>query len=217
MKDLFVVTHAESIHHVENKVGGWYDTGLTAQGTRDARAIADRLATLIGPRDVEIHSSDLARAFQTATAIGDRVGRPVMATPDLREISYGVAEGRDQAWLDARYVPAPDDDRLDHPCGIVGAETRRQVAERVYPRVEAILQRPCATQIVVTHGFTLGLVIAAWMKIPIAGAGFVAFVAKSGSITHLRQDDFFRNRALVTLADTAHLVQGGGAPQPSRT
>jgi len=206
MKELFVVTHTEAVHHVENKVGGWYDTGLTARGRRDAQATADRLATIIGPRAVDIHSSDLVRAAQTAAAIGERLAQPVNATADLREISYGVAGGRPQSWLDARYVPAPDDDRLDHHCGIEGAETRRQVAARVYPRIEAIIDRPCPIQIVVTHGFTLSLVIAAWMKIPIAAAGFIAFPARSGSITHLRQDDFFRNRAVLGLADTAHLT-----------
>ncbi len=206
MKELFVVTHTEAIHHVENKVGGWYDTGLTPRGRRDAQAVADRLVAVIGPCAVEIHSSDLARAAQTAAAIGERFAQPVVETADLREISYGVAGGRPQSWLDARYVPAPDNDRLDHHCGIAGAETRRQVAERVYPRIEAIVARPCPTQIIVTHGFTLSLVIAAWMKIPIAAAGFVAFPVRSGSITHLRQDDFFRNRAVLSLADTAHLA-----------
>ena len=206
LKDLFVVTHTESIHHLEDKVGGWYDTALTPRGLRDAEATAERLAALIGPREVEIHSSDLLRASQTAAAIARRFGVPVSETADLREISYGVAGGRPQAWLDARYSPAPDDDRLDHHCGIEGAETRRDVANRVFPRVNAIVDRPCATQIIVTHGFTLTLVIAAWLKIPIDAAGFLSFPARSGSITHLRQDGFFRNRAVVGLADASHLA-----------
>lgn len=50
LKDLFVVTHTESIHHVENKVGGWYDTDLTPRGQRDAEATAERLAMLVGQR-----------------------------------------------------------------------------------------------------------------------------------------------------------------------
>ena len=29
MKNLFVITHTQSLHHIERKVGGWYDTGLT--------------------------------------------------------------------------------------------------------------------------------------------------------------------------------------------
>lgn len=205
MKDVFVVTHTQSIHHEEDRVGGWYDTDLTARGKKDAEATAERLLALIGDREVEIHSSDLRRASQTAAAIAERFQRPVTETADLREISYGVAGGKPQAWLDARYTPAPDDNRLDYPCGIDGAETRREVAARVYPCVNAIVERPCETQIIVTHGFTLTLVLAAWMKIPIDASGFLSFPAKSGSITHLRQDDFFRNRAVVSLADVSHL------------
>ncbi|NRP19643.1 Glucosyl-3-phosphoglycerate phosphatase [Ensifer adhaerens] len=206
MKDIFVVTHTQSIHHEEDRVGGWYDTDLTARGQEDAAATAERLLALIGDRDVEIHSSDLRRASQTAAAIARRFQRPVAETADLREISYGVAGGKPQAWLDARYSPAPDDNRLDYPCGIDGAETRRDVAARVYPRVNAIVERPCETQIIVTHGFTLTLVLAAWMKVPIDACGFLSFPAKSGSITHLRQDNFFRNRAVVSLADASHLT-----------
>jgi broad specificity phosphatase PhoE len=206
MKDIFVVTHTQSIHHEEHKVGGWYDTDLTARGHEDAAATAERLLALVGGKEVEIHSSDLRRAAQTAAAIGKRFQRPVAETADLREISYGVAGGKPQAWLDARYIPAPDDNRLDFSCGIDGAETRRQVAARVYPCISAIIERPCETQIIVTHGFTLTLVLAAWMKVPIDACGFLSFPAKSGSITHLRQDDFFRNRAVLSLADAAHLT-----------
>jgi probable phosphoglycerate mutase len=205
MKDLFVVTHTESVHHLEGRVGGWYDTDLTDCGRQDAEATAERLMALIGERDVEIHSSDLRRASQTAAAIAKRFKRPVMETAALREISYGVAGGKPQPWLEARYTPAPDDNRLDHDCGIEGAETRRDVALRVYPCVDAIVERSCDAQIIVTHGFTPTLVIAAWMKVPIEAAGFLSFPAKSGSITHLRQDDFFRSRAVVSLADASHL------------
>jgi len=205
VKDIFAVTHAQSFHHTENKVGGWYDTGLTKRGRHDAMAVAERLAALIGDQAVEIYSSDLKRAAETAAAIGDRLGQPVAETASLREISYGAAEGKPQDWLDARYMPAPDENRLDHDGGIEGGESRREVALRVYPFIDEIVARPCVTQIVVTHGFTLSMVIAAWQRIPIDGAGFMAFPAKSGSITHLRQDDFFRNRAVIRLADTSHL------------
>jgi broad specificity phosphatase PhoE len=205
MKDLFIVTHAQSVHHLENKVGGWYDTDLTLRGREDAEAIAARLANLIEHDEVEIFSSDLKRAGQTAEAIGKRFGRLVTETSALREISYGVAGGKPQAWLDARYTPAPDDNRLDHKGGIEGAESRRDVALRVYPCVTEIVARPCANQIIVTHGFTLSMIVSAWMKVPIEACGFVAFPAASGSITHLRQDEFFRNRAVVSVADTSHL------------
>lgn len=205
MKEIFVVTHTEATHHLDNKVGGWYDSGLTPRGWQEADAVAERLAALIGPDEVEIYSSDLRRASQTAAAIAKRVGHPVQETSALREISYGVASGKPQEWLVSRYIPAPDDNRLDHDCGIEGAETRRDVAKRVFPFINEVVGRRCGTQIIVTHGFTLSMVVAAWMNIPIDAAGFMTFPAKAGSITRLRQDEFFRNRALLSVGDTAHL------------
>ncbi|RDE10664.1 histidine phosphatase family protein [Pelagibacterium lacus] len=205
MKDIFVVTHTEAAHHLENRVGGWFDSDLTHRGLQEAEAIAERLASLIGSGAVEIYSSDLRRASQTAAAIARRLGQTVQETSALREISYGVAGGKPQAWLDARYTPAPDDNRLDCDGGIDGAETRRDVARRVFPFIDGVVRRRCEKQIIVTHGFTLSMVIAAWMKIPIDATGFLAFPAKSGSITHLRQDDFFRNRAVLFIGDRAHL------------
>jgi 2,3-bisphosphoglycerate-dependent phosphoglycerate mutase len=205
MKNLFVVTHAQAIHHVEKKVGGWYDTGLTPQGKADARAIAEQLAARIGDARTEIFSSDLLRASQTAAIIAERFQCAFETTRDLREISYGSAGGMPQAWLDARQTPASDDNRMDHRGGIEDGETRREIAERVYRAMDTIISRPIETQIVVTHGFALTFVIAAWIKMPIDATGHVSFPVPSGSITHLQQDDYSQSRAVIRLADISHL------------
>jgi probable phosphoglycerate mutase len=95
---------------------------------------------------------------------------------------------------------------MDHRGGIEDAETRRDIAGRVYRRVESIIERPCERQIIVTHGFALTFVIAAWIKMPLDAAGYLSFPARSGSITHLRQDDFWKSRSVVSLADISHLA-----------
>lgn len=205
MKTLFVVTHTQSIHHIEKRVGGWYDTGLTPRGQSDAEATAERLATLVGDNDVEIFSSDLLRASQTAAIIARRLQRPVVETSDLREMNFGQAGGKPQEWLAEREVPPPDDNRMDHRSGIEDAETRREVATRIYGRLDEIVSRACETQVIVTHGVALTFVIAAWIKMPIDAAGHVFFHARSGSITHLHQDDFWKGRSVVGLADVSHL------------
>lgn len=206
MKNIFVVTHTQSIHHVENKVGGWYDTELTSQGRTDAEATAGKLAALIGSNPVEIFSSDLLRASQTAAIIAEHLKHPFETTSDLREMSYGSAGGMPQEWLDTRQIPAPAHNRMDHRGGITDGETRREIAERVYRCVDTIISRPCPTQIIVTHGFALTFVITAWIKMPIDSVGYVSFPARSGSITHLRQDDYWQSRAVIDLADVAHLT-----------
>ncbi|QAZ44107.1 histidine phosphatase family protein [Mesorhizobium sp. Pch-S] len=205
MKNLFVITHTQSLHHIERKVGGWYDTGLTQRGRDDASKVAEHLASSVGVGSAEIFSSDLLRASQTAGIIAARLQCPLELTGDLREMSYGSAEGKPQTWLDERQIPPPDDDRLDHRGGIANGETRRELAERVFQCVGEISQRPCETQIIVTHGFALTFVVAAWIRMPIEACGHVSFRASPGSITHLQQDGYWRNRAVVSLADTTHL------------
>ncbi|MGN7806734.1 histidine phosphatase family protein [Ensifer sp. 22521] len=71
-------------------MGGWYDTGQILRGEIDARVASERLA---GGSDVEILTSDRTRASQTEAIIAKRLHRPVVSTPDLREISCVSAHG----------------------------------------------------------------------------------------------------------------------------
>ncbi|SDF19469.1 probable phosphoglycerate mutase [Blastococcus aurantiacus] len=207
MRRLYVVTHPEAAHHLSGEVGGWSDTELSERGLRQADAVAARIRELV-PADaaVQLHSSDLTRTVQTAEAIGARLDVQPVLLPGLREKSYGVAEGRPQAWLDARFVPpSPTGDRMDHSEGIEGAETRREFAVRVYAAVDRILAGPGAHHVVVTHGFALTFVVCAWIRMPLEATGYVNFRSTSGGITVLEEDDFFANRSVVRLDETAHL------------
>lgn len=207
MKNLYVVAHAQSQHHIDRLVGGWYDTGLTELGRRQASCVAERLRELV-PNDaaVELYSSDLLRAYQTAEAISGLFGVPIQATADLREKSYGEAGGKPQAWLDERFAfPPSTGNRMDHDEGVAGAETRRDIARRIYRAMYQILASPCSHQVIVTHGGALTFVVAAWIKMPLDAAGHIAVKSTSGGITQLVEDDLFFNRGIVSLNETAHL------------
>jgi len=208
LRSLYVVTHPESVHHVTDLVGGWFDSELTDRGFRQAELIAERIRELV-PDDaaVELYSSDLTRADQTARVIARKLGVEPIVVQGLREKSYGEAEGKAQTWLDERFLPPPPTgDRMNHQEGIAGAETRHDFAARVYDAVDAILSSPCSHQLVVTHGFALTFVVAAWIHLPLESAGYANMRASSGGITVLEQDDFFHNRTVVSLNDTAHLA-----------
>ena len=208
MRRLYVVTHPESVHHVSDLVGGWFDSELTDRGLRQAELIAETIRELV-PDDaaVELYSSDLRRTAQTARAIAQRLGVEPTLVEGLREKSYGEAEGKAQSWLDARFVPPPPTgDRMNHYERIEGAETKHDFASRVYDAVSAILSSPCSHQVVVTHGFALTFVVAAWIHLPLESAGYVNLRSTSGGITVLEQDDFFHNRTVVSLNDTSHLA-----------
>ncbi len=202
-----VVTHPEATHHVDGLVGGQFDSPLTARGEREAGLIAAALRDVVPPdHRVAVASSDLRRTRTTAAVVGAALGVEPTLDPRLREKSYGEAGGRPQSWLDARFVPPPAvGDRLRHHEGVAGAETRLDVAVRAYAAMTDLLGQDVDELVVVTHGFTAGLLVAAWIGMPVEAAGHVAFPVPSGSITTLREDGYFHNRAVVTVGDVAHL------------
>ncbi|MEU3626137.1 histidine phosphatase family protein [Amycolatopsis coloradensis] len=197
MRTVHVVTHPQATHHVDHLVGGWYDFELTPEGERAAVAIAESLHAKV-PEDVELYSSDLRRTARTAEVIGERLGVTPVWDRRLREKSYGEAGGKPQEWLDRRFVPPPAaGERLGHDEGIPGAETKGAMAARVYAAMDSILESDREHQIVVTHGGALTFVIAAWIRMPLESAGYVDFRASPGSVTLLREDDYFHNRQVV--------------------
>jgi len=211
VRTVYVVTHPESAHHVDGLVGGWHDSELTARGRAHADDIAEEIRRRV-PEDasVSVFSSDLARAAEVAHRIGARLDVPVTLDEGLREKSYGAAEGRPQQWLDDRFVPPPaTGDRMGHDEGVEGAETKRDFAERVYAAVDRALASPAAHVVLVTHGFALTFVCAAFTRLPVEGLGYLNLRGRSGGITTLREDDFFHNRQIALLDNVDHLSDVG--------
>jgi probable phosphoglycerate mutase len=207
VRHIYVVTHTEATHHVDNIVGGWHDSELTPAGERAAAAVAARLRERIPAGSVVgLYSSDLKRAQQTAAPISELLCARLVLDHRMREKSYGVAEGRPQAWLDQRFVPpSANGDRMNHDEGLAGAETKAMFARRIYAALDDILQNLSEHLVIVTHGSAATFLVAAWIKMPIDSLGYVHFGIKSGSITTLKEDDYFHNRQVVSLGDTSHL------------
>ncbi|MDX6258929.1 MAG: hypothetical protein QOH84_617, partial [Kribbellaceae bacterium] len=200
MRRIYLVAHAEAQHHVDGVVGGWYDSQLTARGRVQAERIAEVLAGRIGSEAVEVYSSDLRRASQTAERIARRFAVGVRADERLRERSNGEADGRPQAWLDERRIPLPEyGDRLGHHDGPAGAETRLALVQRLYPALDDIIRRPVVNQIVVSHASASSYLIAAWIGMPMTSTDRGFFPLKSGSITTLVRNDTHFSHQVVTL------------------
>lgn len=94
---------------------------------------------------------------------------------------------------------------MDYIEGLHGAETKLQWARRGYDGIETILSDSRPQKIIVTHGGSATLIIARWIGMPLDALSHVSFKVDSGSITWLVEDDYFHNRAVAHLNDTAHL------------
>lgn len=121
----------------EQYLGQSVPASLTERGTRDARALADRLADV--PID-RVVSSPLSRAIETAQIVVS--GRPLEIEPDERftELDYGVWEGM---FLDDILIQFPgefdlyDANPSTHHVG--GGENGSEVADRVRPLMSELL------------------------------------------------------------------------------
>lgn len=208
-QDVYVVSHCQSQHHVDKRVGGWYDSELTALGRQQALRVAESLRQKILGDDVALYSSDLLRASQTADVIGQHFAKPVQLDRRLREISAGVQEGMPQAQHLEQIVPPSHDaaaaECLDYRV-CEGAESRRDIAHRISEVMAEISQQPSQTKIIVSHGFALTFIVLAWLRIPVKAQAFANLGSSAGAITHLTQGGLFpTNRSLQVLSDSSHL------------
>jgi broad specificity phosphatase PhoE len=147
---LLLLRHGQTELSVGRRYSGHGDPELTALGHAQAAGAARRLAAR---GDVEaVLTSPLRRARQTAAAVADATGAPLVEREGLIETDFGAwegltfAEARDRdpelhgRWLGSHDVAPP------------GGESFAQVALRVAAERDAILaEHAGGTVVVVTH------------------------------------------------------------------
>lgn len=94
---------------------------------------------------------------------------------------------------------------LRHDEGVDGAESWLTCARRVDAGVTEVLSRPRDHQVVVAHGGSGQLVVAAWLGVPVEATGYARFRLTPASVTELREGGRFHNREVTGLGSTAHL------------
>jgi broad specificity phosphatase PhoE len=142
---LLFVRHGESTWNVEGRFQGRKDPPLSDLGERQARALAQRLAS--PERPGAIVSSPLARARRTAELIGAACDLPIALDERLVEISHGEWEGllrteiaaRWPGWLE-RWQTSPQSVRFPNGENLEQVQARFEsfmgdVAERKTPLV----------------------------------------------------------------------------------
>ncbi|MGC4078530.1 MAG: histidine phosphatase family protein [Rubrivivax sp.] len=151
---LVVLRHGETDWNVGQRIQGQLDIGLNRVGRWQAARAAEALAD----EGLEaIYSSDLARAADTAAAIGAVAGVPVTPEPALRERAFGRFEGQSFPELEQRW---PEETRRwrrrDPDWGPEGGERLVDFYGRVVPAALALAARhPGQTIALVAHGGVL--------------------------------------------------------------
>ncbi len=201
---LLLVRHGQAEHHIEDITGGWSDTGLTEAGLRQVWLLAARLCHELQHHSIQLGSSHLRRAVQTATIIGDELGTQAQVHLPLTDLNNGIAAGKTHAEARTHAIP-PSEPLIDwqpYP----GAETWRQFYQRVSHFMHTFSAKQQSAALLVSHAATIHVIVAWWLGIAVESQ--THFEVAPASITVLKINRW-GERSLERLNDTAHLFAPG--------
>ena len=98
VRRLVMLRHGQTEYNAGSRMQGQLDTELSDLGREQAAAAAEVLAKR---QPLTIVSSDLRRALDTAVALGERAGMPVLVDTRLRETHLGDWQGMTHLEVDA--------------------------------------------------------------------------------------------------------------------
>lgn len=134
---LILIRHGQTDYNATRRMQGQLDTHLSTLG-REQAVEAGR--SLEGMGIARIISSDLARAFDTATIIAEALGVEVEKEPRLRETHLGQWQGKTVGEVDDELPGARAVWRHDPTWAPPGGESRVQVAQRARPVVDDLME-----------------------------------------------------------------------------
>jgi 2,3-bisphosphoglycerate-dependent phosphoglycerate mutase len=161
---VIAVRHGETAWNVDTRIQGHLDIPLNEIGRWQAR----RLAGVLAEESIDsIYASDLGRAVETAQALADATGLPVLADNGLRERGFGEFQGLTFKEIEARW---PEEAlrwrKRDPEFGPEGGETLRSFYDRVVATATRLASaHQGATIALVAHGGVLDCLYRAALRV----------------------------------------------------
>ncbi len=153
-----LIRHGQTDWNVAGRWQGFEPVPLNPEGYEQARLLADHLRN----RPISaIYSSDLPRAFQTASVIGECVGVQPYADPLWREFNLGIFQGFTTDELKVHYAQEWTAFHHDYwNYQIPAGESRRELQDRGYRAWEQMVAAAPGPEVVVlSHGGTIRMLL----------------------------------------------------------
>lgn len=158
MTDIYFVRHAESFGNLTRRVYGWYDGLVTPKGYAQIETLKKRFENI---KIDAVYSSDLIRTCETAKAIYEPKGLPLIKEPGFREIGFGVWE--DRPWGELILTSGKEYDAWQsNPLEfrIAGGETYRDVYTRARRALSRVVSENEGKSVaIVSHGAAIRMLI----------------------------------------------------------
>lgn len=181
---LILTRHGQTVWHRENRYAGISDIDLTELGREQA---AD-LAVWAGFQKLDgFYSSPVRRARETAAPVAQILGREPVIVDSLREVDFGIAEGRTMGELKAAHpemVSAFKKDAALHP--FPNSEPPPEAAKRGAAALRGIAaENQGKTVLVVAHNTFIRLSLCELLGIPIGSYRQSLPKLENGTLTRI--------------------------------
>jgi ribonuclease H / adenosylcobalamin/alpha-ribazole phosphatase len=197
-----LLRHGDTRLSPEHRFSGLSDEPLSAAGTRQVKAAAQRLAS--GARIDAIVSSPLPRAAATAEIVADELALTAATDDDLRETDFGEWEGFTLTEVQSRWPDAVVAWQHDPEKAPPGGESFAETAGRVNRACERILREHSGqTVLVVSHITPIKIMLCRALGAPLLA--LYRFYLGSACINEIQ---WHGNQfaAVRRVNDTSHLI-----------
>ncbi|HVL82928.1 MAG TPA: histidine phosphatase family protein [Pseudonocardia sp.] len=195
LRRLVLLRHGQTDFNQAGRMQGHLDSELTPDGAAQAAQVAKEVARFAPARLV---SSDLRRALDTASLVGEACGLPVEVDPRLRETHLGDWQGRSVDEIELTWPGAIAVWRADPSWAPPGGESRIEVVARSLPVVSE-LDAACdgageATAVLVAHGGLIAGLVSGLLQLPTAAWPSIGGVGNCRWAVLARRDEHARWR-----------------------
>lgn len=197
---LILVRHGETAWNAERRYQGYHPIPLNERGRQQAARAGVRLKQRAA---VALYASDITRAWETATIIGQATGLVPQALLDLREINDGAWAGLTPDELLVRFPEHMAEMRYAPDTTVrLGGESYAQLQLRTVRAFEHLVdQHRGQTVIGVSHGGAIRALVCHLLAAPLAHFGRL-WIDNGGLVEIVAHGDDWR---VLRLNDTAHL------------
>ncbi|WP_054024207.1 histidine phosphatase family protein [Bacillus sp. FJAT-28004] len=206
MKQLILIRHGEAEHLLSGLVGGWTDTKLTERGRQQAKCTGERLLERFANVSVNLCSSDLSRASETAEIIGSVLSKDPILYEELRELNNGLAANLSAE--DAKKIRNPITEPVIDWVPYPQAESWMLMFVRLSAFMDKLINNNDDDVIIlVSHGNAIISLIHYWLEFS-TEMFKISFDIQPCSITSLRVNKW-SEKTISKLNDTSHLENKG--------
>jgi ribonuclease H / adenosylcobalamin/alpha-ribazole phosphatase len=197
-----LLRHGDTRLSPEHRFSGLCDLPLSADGTRQAKAAAGRLAS--GARIDAVVTSPLRRAVATAAIAATELGLAAVTDDDLRETDFGEWEGLTLAEIQLRWPAAVTAWQHDPQQAPPDGESFADTARRVDQACDRLLRdHHGQTVLVVSHITPIKILLCRALDVPLAT--LYRIYLGSACINEIQWHDH-EFAAVRRVNDTSHLT-----------